>query len=76
MTLKKKIYLLTTVGIISSLMAGPLFAQTLSSPAKQAILIEASTGDVLFEKNSEKNAKLIGLTELMKPNKKYERNWK
>ena len=65
MTLKKKIYLLTTVGIISSLMAGPLFAQTLSSPAKQAILIEASTGDVLFEKNADEQMTPSSMSKLM-----------
>ena len=65
MTLKKKIYLLTTVGIISSLMVGPLFAQTLSSPAKQAILIEASTGDVLFEKNADEQMTPSSMSKLM-----------
>lgn len=43
----------------------PTLAQTMSSPANQAILIEAKTGDVLFEKNSDEQMTPSSMSKLM-----------
>ena len=50
MKLNKSFRLLAFTGLATVASFSGAIAQTLSSPAKQAILIEASTGDVLFEK--------------------------
>ena len=65
MKLHKSFRLLALTGTIAAMTAGPLYAQTLTSPAKQAILIEASTGDILFEKNSDEQMTPSSMSKLM-----------
>ena len=45
--------------------AHPLWAQTMSTTATQAILIEATTGDILFEKNSDEQMTPSSMSKLM-----------
>lgn len=65
MKLRKSFRLL----MLGSIAAGSLFvnagAQTLTSPAEQAILIEATTGDVLFEKNADEQMTPSSMSKLM-----------
>lgn len=65
MKLHKSFRLLAFTGLATVASFGGAFAQTLSSPAKQAILIEASTGDVLFEKNSDEQMTPSSMSKLM-----------
>tara|TARA_R110002096_G_scaffold416576_1_gene619138 strand:+ start:5138 stop:6319 length:1182 start_codon:yes stop_codon:yes gene_type:complete len=65
MKLQKSFRLLALTGTLVALTAGPLYAQTLTSPAKQAILIEASTGDILFEKNADEQMTPSSMSKLM-----------
>lgn len=65
MKLNKSFRLLAFTGLATVASFGGAFAQTLSSPAKQAILIEASTGDVLFEKNSDEQMTPSSMSKLM-----------
>ncbi len=65
MKLQKSFRLLALTGTLVALTAVPLYAQTLTSPAKQAILIEASTGDILFEKNADEQMTPSSMSKLM-----------
>jgi len=66
MKLNKSLQLLVLSGILTaSTITSSLYAQTMSSPAKQAILIEASTGDVLFEKNADEQMTPSSMSKLM-----------
>lgn len=65
MKFQKSFRLLALTGTLAALTAGPLYAQTLTSPAKQAILIEASTGDILFEKNADEQMTPSSMSKLM-----------
>lgn len=65
MKLHKSFRLLALTGAATVALLNPLQAQTLSSPAKQAILIEASTGDVLFEKNADEQMTPSSMSKLM-----------
>jgi serine-type D-Ala-D-Ala carboxypeptidase (penicillin-binding protein 5/6) len=46
-------------------LTNPLIAQDMDSPAKQVILIEASTGDILFEKNADERMTPSSMSKLM-----------
>lgn len=59
-----KIIALTGVAAICG-MSTSVYAQTMTSPAKQAILIEASTGDILFEKNADEQMTPSSMSKLM-----------
>ncbi|MEZ5756856.1 MAG: D-alanyl-D-alanine carboxypeptidase family protein [Emcibacteraceae bacterium] len=65
MKLKKSFRLLILAGLSTATMASVLNAQTLSTPAEQAILIEASTGDILFEKNADEKMTPSSMSKLM-----------
>lgn len=65
MKLNKSFRLLAFTGLATVASFSGAFAQTLSSPAKQAILIEASTGDVLFEKNADEQMTPSSMSKLM-----------
>jgi len=65
MKLKKSFRLLILAGLSTATMASVLNAQTLSTPAEQAILIEASTGDILFEKNADVQMTPSSMSKLM-----------
>ncbi len=65
MKLSKSFRLLLLSGIAASVSLGGALAQTLSSPAEQAILIEATTGDVLFEKNADDQMTPSSMSKLM-----------
>lgn len=66
MKLNKSLQLIALCGVLAaSSMTSSLYGQTMSSPAKQAILIEASTGDVLFEKNSDEQMTPSSMSKLM-----------
>ena len=65
MKLHKSFRLLAFTGLATVVSFGGAFAQTLSSPAKQAILIEASTGDILFEKNADERMTPSSMSKLM-----------
>jgi D-alanyl-D-alanine carboxypeptidase (penicillin-binding protein 5/6) len=65
MKLHKSFRLLAFTGLATVVSFGGAFAQTLSSPAKQAILIEASTGDILFEKNADEQMTPSSMSKLM-----------
>ncbi len=65
MKLKKSFRLLILAGIASTSLMGSVSAQTMSTPAKQAILIEASTGDILFEKNADEKMTPSSMSKLM-----------
>ncbi len=65
MKLSKSFRLLLLSGIAASVSMGGALAQTLSSPAEQAILIEATTGDILFEKNADDQMTPSSMSKLM-----------
>ncbi|MBL4601968.1 MAG: D-alanyl-D-alanine carboxypeptidase [Emcibacteraceae bacterium] len=65
MKLQKSFRLLALTGIATALSVSSVYAQTMSSPAKQAILIEASTGDVLFEKKADEQMTPSSMSKLM-----------
>ncbi len=59
-----KIIALTGIAATCNISSG-LNAQTMSSPAKQAILVEAATGDVLFEQNADERMTPSSMSKLM-----------
>jgi serine-type D-Ala-D-Ala carboxypeptidase (penicillin-binding protein 5/6) len=65
MKLHKSFRLLAFTGLSTIASMSYVNAQTFSSPAKQAILLEASTGDVLFEKNSDEQMTPSSMSKLM-----------
>ena len=65
MKLKKSFRFIALTSVATLAMLGNVSAQTMSSPAKQAILIEASTGDILFEKNSDEQMTPSSMSKLM-----------
>lgn len=65
MKFHKSFRLLAVTGIATVLSVSALNAQTMSTPAKQAILIEASTGDILFEKNADEQMTPSSMSKLM-----------
>jgi len=65
MKLQKSLKLIVVSGILAAAASTSLYAQTMSSPAKQAILIEASTGDILFEKNADEQMTPSSMSKLM-----------
>lgn len=65
MKFNKSFRLLAFTGLVTVASFSGAIAQTLSSPAKQAILIEASTGDVLFEKNADEQMTPSSMSKLM-----------
>lgn len=66
MTFKNSLRRLSYMAIAAIFsISAPLYAQTMSSPAKQAILIEAATGDILFEKNADEQMTPSSMSKLM-----------
>jgi D-alanyl-D-alanine carboxypeptidase (penicillin-binding protein 5/6) len=65
MKLSKSFRLFLLSGLAATALAGNVNAQTLTSPAEQAILIEATTGDVLFEKNADEQMTPSSMSKLM-----------
>lgn len=65
MKLTKSFRIILLSGLAATTMVGNAAAQTLSSPAEQAILIEATTGDILFEKNADEQMTPSSMSKLM-----------
>ncbi|MBT5185740.1 MAG: D-alanyl-D-alanine carboxypeptidase [Kordiimonadaceae bacterium] len=65
MKLNKSLRLLALSGLAACLSSSIVIAQTMSSPAGQAILIEAATGDILFEKNANEQMTPSSMSKLM-----------
>lgn len=65
MKFDKSFRLLAFTGLVTIATLSATSAQTFSSPAKQVILIEAATGDVLFEKNSDEQMTPSSMSKLM-----------
>lgn len=65
MKFSKAFRLFLLSGLAATTFATNTNAQTLSSPAEQAILIEATTGDVLFEKNADEQMTPSSMSKLM-----------
>lgn len=65
MKLSKSFRLLLLSGFATATLVGNVSAQTLTSPADQAILIEATTGDILFEKNADEQMTPSSMSKLM-----------
>lgn len=61
----KSLRLLAFTGLATVAAMTGAAAQTFTSPAKQAILIEASTGDILFEKNADEQMTPSSMSKLM-----------
>jgi len=64
-SLRKSLRLLALSGLATCLSSSLVMAQSMSSPAGQAILIEAATGDILFEKNADEQMTPSSMSKLM-----------
>lgn len=55
-----------TIGLMAlGLMTAPVFAQSMATPARQAILLDASTGSILFEKDADTPFPPASMSKLM-----------
>ncbi|HAL63073.1 MAG TPA: D-alanyl-D-alanine carboxypeptidase [Clostridiales bacterium] len=61
--LKKIAFLLATLLIFTG--ASPVFAETLVSDVKSAILLEPSTGTVIYEQNADEKVQIASVTKIM-----------
>ncbi len=61
--MKKIAFLLATLLIFTG--ASPVFAETLVSDVKSAILLEPSTGTVIYEQNADEKVQIASVTKIM-----------